>query len=143
MSDCGDVKKVFVPNSEEKKDPDVNADVKTIVGIEITDIAAEKIVHFIKVDKKSPDEYGLRVSVVKDGCSGNSYTMDVGEIASSKDAGDKFFEKNGATVMVEKLSYLFVTGSVLDYTESLLASGFQLTNPNVKGTCSCGSSFKV
>ena len=83
------------------------------------------------------------ISVVKDGCSGNSYTMDIAEISPHQKEGAKFFKKNGATVIVEKLSYLFVTGSVLDYTESLLASGFQLSNPNVKGTCSCGSSFKI
>ena len=43
----------------------------------------------------------------------------------------------------EKLSYLFVIGSKVDYHESLLASGFQLVNPNIKRSCSCGSSFSV
>lgn len=141
MSDCGDVKKVFVPEKGQTNTEEIKA--KQIVGVEITDVAAEKIVHFIKVDGKDPNEYGLKISVVKDGCSGNSYTMDIGEVAPSKEAGDKFFEKNGAIVIVEKLSYLFVTGSILDYSETLLASGFQLSNPNIKGTCSCGSSFRV
>jgi iron-sulfur cluster assembly protein len=138
MSDCGDVKKVFVKNNQEEA-----AKLKPISGIDITDSAAEKIKHFAAVDKKSSEEYGLRVSVVKDGCSGNSYTMNLANIAESKENGDKIFTKNGATVIIEKLSYMFVLGSQLDYQESLLASGFQLVNPNIKKSCSCGSSFSV
>lgn len=136
MSDCGNVQSAFVASSESVPEPN------TISGVEITDVAAEKICHFATIDNKSPDEYGLRVSVVKDGCSGNSYTMELSSIAEAKENGDKLFTKNGATVIVEKLSYLFVIGSQLHYTESLLASGFQLNNPNVKGSCSCGSSVR-
>ena len=44
---------------------------------------------FIETDNKDPKEYGLKVSVVKDGCSGNSYTMDIGSIAEAKENGDK------------------------------------------------------
>ena len=62
----------------------------------------------------------------------NSYQMDLGEIDEAKANGDKLFEKNGATVIIEKLSYLFVIGSRLDYAESMFMSGFQLNNPNVK-----------
>jgi iron-sulfur cluster assembly protein len=139
MSDCGDVQKAFVPIKKE----DVKKVVKPISSLEITDIAAERIKHFSNMDDKNSSTHGLKVGVVNDGCSGKSYTMDLAEIEPSLKNGDKLFEKNGATVIVEKLSYMFVMGSVLDYQESLLASGFQLTNPNVKGSCSCGSSFKV
>ncbi|RAP32963.1 iron-sulfur cluster assembly accessory protein [Candidatus Marinamargulisbacteria bacterium SCGC AG-410-N11] len=139
MSDCGNVQKVFVPSAKEK------AAVKkqSISSVEITDYAAEKIKHFIQKDGKSVDDYGLKIQVVNDGCSGKSYTMDLSDIKSAQDNGDKVFSKNGAYIIIEKLSYLFVLGSRLDYTESLLASGFQLTNPNVKKSCSCGSSFAV
>ena len=46
-------------------------------------------------------------------------------------------------VMVEKQSYIFVIGSQLDYVESLLMSGFELNNPNIKKSCSCGASFAI
>tara|TARA_B100000579_G_C22341549_1_gene625191 strand:- start:112 stop:528 length:417 start_codon:yes stop_codon:yes gene_type:complete len=138
MSDCGNVQKVFVPSSEEEKEH-----LETISGVEISERAAERIVFFCKSEKKDPAEFGLRVSVVKDGCSGNSYTMDLGSVADAKENGDKIFVAHGATVIVEKLSYLFVVGSRVDYHESLLASGFQLVNPNIKRSCSCGSSFAV
>jgi iron-sulfur cluster assembly accessory protein len=137
MSDCGDVKKVFVPSSV------ATLPEKPIVGVEISDVAAEKIKLFLQNENKSPDEYGLFVAVVKDGCSGKSYTMALNPIAPHREAGDKLFSHNGATVMVEKISYLFVTGSRLDYVEALTGSGFNLVNPNIKKTCACGSSFAV
>ena len=139
-SDCGNVQKVFVPVDNEKKKEVAK---EAISGVEISDLSAEKILHFLQKENKSPEKYGLKVKVVKDGCSGNSYQMDLGEIDEAKANGDKLFEKNGATVIIEKLSYLFVIGSRLDYAESMFMSGFQLNNPNVKGSCSCGSSFRV
>lgn len=138
MSDCGDVKKVFVPTKS-----DSSSDEERIIGIRISDIAAEKIVTFLKNENKDPEEYGLWVSVTKDGCSGHSYIMELRDLATSIENKDKIFEHNGAHLMVEKSSYFYVTGSILDYTEALTGSGFSLTNPNIKKTCSCGSSFSV
>ena len=138
MSDCGNVQKVFVPSSKEETEQ-----LKPISGVEISDRAAEKILFFCQSDKKDPTEFGLKVSVVKDGCSGNSYTMDLGSVSEAKANGDKIFTHNGAHVIIEKLSYMFVIGSMVDYQETLLASGFQLVNPNIKRSCSCGSSFAV
>ena len=76
-----------------------------------------------------------------DGCSGKSYSMDL--VAKSEYPDDKVFIKNNANVIVDKSSYIFVIGSTLDYVETLLMSGFQLNNPNIKKSCSCGSSFAV
>lgn len=138
MSDCGDVKKVFVatpPPTESSPIPKS--------GVEITDIAAEKIKLFLEKDNKSPSEYGLHIAVVKDGCSGKSYVMEMRLISDASEKGDRIFSHLGATIMIDKLSYLFVTGSILDYTEALTGSGFSLHNPNIKKTCSCGSSFAV
>ena len=137
-SDCGNVQKVFVPQKDDKA-----KEKKSIIEIEITDIAAEKIKLFCEKDGKSSDEYGLHIKVVTDGCSGKSYNMDLANINERKEAGDKIFSKNGGTIMVDKLSYIFVIGSELDYVETLLMSGFQLVNPNIKRSCSCGSSFAV
>ena len=144
MSDCGDVKKVFVPTKREKqKESIAEQAAKRITGIEISDKSVEKIKLFLDGDNKSTEEYGLKIGVRKDGCSGKSYVMDLARISESVEAGDKIFKKDGATVMIEKLSYMFVLGSRLDFVEALTGSGFQLVNPNIKGTCSCGSSFKV
>ena len=85
------------------------------------------------------DEAGLRVKVVGGGCSGLSYRM---EIDSAKER-DKIFERDGAKLIVDKKSFLYLNGSELDYSEELMSSGFRLVNPNVKRTCGCGESFVV
>ncbi len=141
MSNCGNVQNAFVSTDDENQKNTVKQ--KQIEGVEITSIAAQKIKHFCKVDGKSAKDYGLRVSVVSDGCSGKSYTMALASVSESKQNGDKIFKNEGAYLIIEKLSYLFVIGSELDYKESLLASGFELVNPNIKRSCSCGSSFSI
>ncbi|MGE4170025.1 MAG: HesB/IscA family protein [Candidatus Margulisiibacteriota bacterium] len=138
MSDCGDVKKVFVATAPAPTGVD-----KPISGIQISDKAAEKITLFLQNEGKSVADFGLRVAVKKDGCSGMSYDMALSDLETSKAQGDKIFEHNGAHVMIEKTSYFYVIGSVMDYVEALTGSGFTLTNPNIKKTCSCGSSFSV
>ena len=138
MNDCKDVKKVFVPTQ-----PASEAPVAPITGVQIADIAAQKIKLFVSQDGKSPAEYGLYVRVKKDGCSGLSYDMDIREIAPAAANGDKVFTQDGATVIIDKTSYFYVAGSILTYAEALTGSGFSLQNPNIKRTCSCGSSFAV
>lgn len=139
MSDCGDVKKVFVND----KSATSVVEKPTPKGIEIRPVAAEKIKLFLKNEGKSPEEHALKITVKKDGCSGHSYEMSLTELAPSRANGDKIFERDGAYVAIEKTSYFFVIGSYLDYIEALTGSGFNLINPNVKKTCSCGSSFAV
>ena len=97
---------------------------------------AVKKIHQLTVDK--PDA-GLRVKVVGGGCSGLQYRM---EIDSAKER-DKVFERDGARLIVDKKSFLYLNGSELDYGEDLMAAGFRLVNPNAKRTCGCGESFVV
>ena len=79
MSDCGNVKKVFVPNDA----PVVNKDPSLTFGA--SDVAIEKVRHFITKDGKDHVNYGLRVQVVKDGCSGNSYDISLSKIDDAKE----------------------------------------------------------
>ena len=104
--------------------------------IEITPGAAEKIKSLMS--KQGISEGGLRVGVKGGGCSGLSYTF-----SWEKEArlGDEVFEGHGATIFVDKKSYLFLNGTVLDYDTALLTKGFVFHNPNAKQTCGCGSSF--
>src|SRR5258708_29917510 len=82
---------------------------------------------------------GLRVKVVGGGCSGLQYRM---EIDSAKER-DKIFERDGAKLIVDKKSFLYLNGSELDYAEELMASGFPLVNPNAKRSTGCRESFTV
>jgi iron-sulfur cluster assembly protein len=82
---------------------------------------------------------GLRVKVVGGGCSGLQYRMDLDD----ERTGDKVFERDGAKLLVDRKSFLYLNGTELDYAEELMTSGFNLRNPNVKRSCGCGSSFSV
>jgi iron-sulfur cluster assembly protein len=112
--------------------------------ITVTEAAAKKALVLLKDAPKesgddSPKEYGLRMQVVGGGCSGFQYNLDFGESKS----GDKVFEHHGLKVYVDPRSTLYLAGSVLDYKDSLMESGFKITNPNARSECGCGESFSV
>ena len=103
----------------------------------ITDKAAEKILQLIKLERK--ENSGLRVKVIPGGCAGFSYDLEWMDLDKVKD--EYVFEKNGAKVIVGRSDMRLITGSTLDYMESLMASKFELKNPNASTTCGCGKSF--
>ena len=106
-------------------------------GIVLSDAAVDKIRTLVP-DGTETDK-GLRVKVIGGGCSGLSYKMDLDQ----KRDGDRVFEREGARVIVDRKSYLYLNGTELDYSDDLMHAGFNLRNPNVKRTCGCGSSFTV
>ncbi|VDM48092.1 unnamed protein product [Toxocara canis] len=81
----------------------------------------------------------LRVSVDGGGCSGFEYKM---KLDHTYNDDDLVFEKNGAKIVVDKMSLDFMKGATLDYAEDLMRSAFRvLDNPIAEKGCSCGSSF--
>lgn len=107
------------------------------VGVTITERAAERIRQLIVAQQK--EGHGLRIKVVGGGCSGLQNKMEL----DAPKPGDKVFEKDGAKVIIDLKSLLYLAGTELDYQEGLMQSGFVLQNPNVKRTCGCGASFAV
>lgn len=105
------------------------------MAITLSDNAVRKIHSLVNGDGTK----GLRVKVIGGGCSGLQYRMDLDEERS----GDKIFERDGAKLLVDRKSFLYLNGTELDYAEELMTSGFNLRNPNVKRSCGCGSSFSV
>ena len=105
--------------------------------ISMTEDAARKIQALVA--HKGVADGGLRVKVVGGGCSGLTYKMDL----DREREGDRVFERDGAKLVVDRKSFLYLNGTELDYTDELMSSGFNLRNPNVKRTCGCGSSFVV
>jgi iron-sulfur cluster assembly protein len=106
-------------------------------GITLTDNAVQKILSLVPDDQRS--DRGLRVKVVGGGCSGLSYKMDLDQ---QRD-GDRVFERDGARIIIDRKSYLYLNGTELDYADDLMHAGFNLRNPNVKRSCGCGASFGV
>lgn len=107
------------------------------MGISLTDRAAARINELIAADSR--EGHGLRVKVVGGGCSGLQYKVDFDVPKTS----DKVFERDGAKVLVDMKSLLYLTGTELDYKDELMQSGFVFQNPNVKKACGCGASFTV
>lgn len=108
-----------------------------MAAIGMTETAATKI-KSLAAEKGIPD-VGLRVKVVGGGCSGLTYKMDMDVVRT----GDKVFEHDGAKLIVDRKSFLYLNGTELEYKDELMSAGFQLQNPNVKRSCGCGQSFIV
>ncbi|MBN3299268.1 ISCA2 protein, partial [Amia calva] len=88
----------------------------------------------------NPGEY-LRVQVEGGGCSGFQYKFIVESI---KNEDDRVFEQSGVQVLVDQDSLEFIKGAMLDYSEELIRSSFQVVhNPQAEHGCSCGTSFSV
>ena len=107
------------------------------LSLNITDPAAKRIKELVAAESK--EGQGLRLKIVGGGCSGLQYKLDL----DTERAGDRVIEKEGAKVLVDMKSLLYLNGTELDYREGLMESGFVFQNPNVKRSCGCGTSFTV
>ncbi len=105
--------------------------------ISITSVAAREIIRLKQ--KENKPEVALRLKVVGGGCSGLSYNLSF----DAEQKGDRAFESEGAKVVVDMKSLLYVMGMTLDFKNTLMERGFQFVNPTAKKTCSCGTSFSA
>ncbi|MCG5233865.1 HesB/IscA family protein [Xanthobacter oligotrophicus] len=103
----------------------------------VTDAAARRICQIL-----SPEPAGtfLRISVEGGGCSGFSYKYDV---TREQGEDDLVIEKEGAKIVVDRISIDYIKGSQLDYKADLMGSAFKISNPMATAKCGCGSSFGV
>lgn len=106
--------------------------------VTLTARAADKV-REIRVEEKIQDGYALRLKVLGGGCSGFAYDL---YFDQAQDI-DQAFESNGVKMLCDQMSMMYLMGTEVDYVESLQGSGFKFSNPNVKSTCGCGSSFSV
>jgi len=103
-----------------------------------TDSAAEKVKQLI--EEEGNPGLMLRVFINGGGCSGFQYGFTFEEDASEDDTR---VVKNEVTLLIDPLSFQYLVGAEIDYTEGLQGSQFVIRNPNAKTTCGCGSSFGV
>ncbi|MDD4930454.1 MAG: iron-sulfur cluster insertion protein ErpA [Gallionella sp.] len=103
-----------------------------------TDNAAEKVKQLIE-EEGNPD-LKLRVFVSGGGCSGFQYGFTFDEVTNEDDT---VLDKNGVQLLIDPMSYQYLVGAEIDYTEGLEGSQFVIKNPNATTTCGCGSSFSV
>jgi iron-sulfur cluster assembly protein len=105
--------------------------------IKLTSSAATKVTTLLT--KQGRPNGVLRVAVVGGGCSGLQYKMDLQDGPANRDI---LVESAGVRVVVDPKSALYVTGSELDFLDSL-DGGFKVKNPNAATSCSCGESFSA
>ena len=103
-----------------------------------TDSAANKVKELI-VEEGNP-ELKLRVFVTGGGCSGFQYGFTFDEVANEDDT---VLQKNGVTLLIDPMSFQYLVGAEIDYSEGLQGSQFVIKNPNATSTCGCGSSFSA
>ncbi len=105
--------------------------------VTMTPSAALKVRELL--DQESEANLGLRIFVAGGGCSGMQYGMTLDEVQE----GDAVMELDGIRVLVDEMSASYISGSEVDYVDSLMGAGFTVNNPNAVSTCGCGHSFKT
>ena len=103
-----------------------------------SDSAAGKVKQLI--EEEGNPELKLRVFVTSGGCSGFQYGFTFVEVQNDDDS---VMEKDGVKLLIDPMSYQYLNGAEIDYTEGLEGAQFVIKNPNAQTTCGCGSSFSV
>ncbi len=105
--------------------------------LSMTPTAAEKVRELLK--QEDDPSLALRIFVAGGGCSGLQYGMTLDE----EQEGDTVITHGGFNVLVDEMSLSYITGSEVDYVDSLMGAGFTVNNPNAVSSCGCGHSFKT
>jgi iron-sulfur cluster insertion protein len=106
--------------------------------VAFSDAAARKVKHLIEEEKNS--NLRLRIYISGGGCSGFQYGFSFDENTSE---GDLIVENGEVALVIDPMSYQYLIGAEVDYTEGLEGEQFVVRNPNATTTCGCGSSFSV
>jgi iron-sulfur cluster insertion protein len=106
--------------------------------LNFTDSAAAKVKQLI--DEEGNADLKLRVFVTGGGCSGFQYGFTFDETTNDDDT---VMEKGGVTLLIDPMSYQYLVGAEIDYSESVEGAQFVIKNPNATSSCGCGSSFSA
>ena len=108
------------------------------VDVSFSNAAAKKVKSLIKEENNS--NLKLRIYISGGGCSGFQYGFSFDEKVSD---GDVTVDNDGVSLVIDPMSYQYLIGAEVDYTEGLEGAQFVVNNPNATTTCGCGSSFSV
>ena len=107
-------------------------------NINLSAAAVRKVCELVSEEEN--EDLKLRVFITGGGCSGFQYGFTFDELVADDDTS---IERDGVTVLVDPMSFPYLAGSEVDYTEGLEGSRFVVNNPNATATCGCGSSFSI
>lgn len=103
----------------------------------MTERAARQI---LRIAGDGERRQALRVAVNGGGCSGFQYEF---KLTSDRAADDIVLERDGATVLVDPVSLIYMSGAELDFVDDLIGQAFKISNPNARASCGCGTSFSI
>jgi iron-sulfur cluster assembly accessory protein len=109
----------------------------TVTNVTLSPAAAKRIAAIVG---QANQNGALRVSVEGGGCSGFSYKFDIDE---GPQEGDLVVERDGAKLVVDPVSLVYMAGSEIDFVDNLMGQSFQIKNPNAVASCGCGTSFAL
>lgn len=107
-------------------------------GINLSARAVQKVRELVE-EEENPG-LKLRVYITGGGCSGFQYGFTFEDEAADDDT---VIEREGVAVLVDPMSFQYLAGSEVDYSEGLEGSRFVINNPNATTTCGCGASFSI
>lgn len=105
--------------------------------VTVTERAAKRIAEIVAAEEAAKV---FRVSVEGGGCSGFQYKFD---LVPAPEADDVVLERDGAKVVIDKVSLGYLAGSEIDYVDELIGAAFRITNPQATASCGCGTSFSM
>jgi iron-sulfur cluster assembly accessory protein len=106
--------------------------------ITLTDSAVEQLRALLAQQTSAAGQVGLRLQVERGGCAGMQYTMRVDGARET----DLVTSQDGACVLIDPESSVFLDGSEIDYVDDLNDAGFKINNPKAARSCGCGTSFE-
>ncbi|MDH3741897.1 MAG: iron-sulfur cluster insertion protein ErpA [Hyphomicrobiales bacterium] len=106
-------------------------------NITLTERAAKRINEIVG---GAPDKSALRISVLGGGCSGFQYEFD---LDGTRNEDDLEISRDGASVLIDSVSLVYVLGSEIDFVDDLIGAQFTINNPNATASCGCGTSFSI
>jgi iron-sulfur cluster assembly protein len=113
------------------------------MSIKVTEKAVKEIKRVMEEQNISTDENVLEVGVAGGGCSGFSYKLGFLKKTEVDALNSTTFSFEGLDAVVDNKSMLYLEGATVDFHEGLEKRGFVFDNPNAKGGCGCGQSFKA
>ena len=135
-------------------------------GIQLTLRAHKRIRIAMAKENITPEAGGLRVGITGGGCSGLSYNIRFDTQPRERDRVYAFSQSHldpqpqssaqppeGSAraasteppirIFVDPKSFIYLSGMILDYEETLMRQGFNFINPHSTKSCGCGSSFST
>jgi iron-sulfur cluster assembly protein len=105
--------------------------------VKVTVAASKKI--FQLIEREGSGDF-LRIRITGGGCNGLSYKM---KFVPEPKEGDIYVLSESVKILVDSKTALYLRGTLLEYSDKLVAGGFKFSNPNAKASCSCGESFNL